>query len=57
MHKGDKFLKKTVMLHLWESKTDNLVLTTELKTLISDHLKEFKDWHFERQPFVRAIAD
>ena len=30
------------MLHLWESKTDNLVLTTELKTLI-DHLKEFKD--------------
>ena len=30
------------MLHLWESKTDNLMLTTELKTLI-DHLKEFKD--------------
>ena len=30
------------MLRLWESKTDNLVLTTELKTLI-DHLKEFKD--------------
>ena len=32
MHKGGKFLEKTVMLRLWESKTDNLVLTTELKT-------------------------
>ena len=42
MHKGGEFLEKTVMLRLWESKTDNLVLTTELKTLI-DHLKEFKD--------------
>ena len=41
MHKGGKFLKKTVMQRLWESITDNLVLT-ELKTYI-DHLKEFKD--------------
>ena len=30
------------MQRLWESITDNLVLTTELKTLI-DHLREFKD--------------
>ena len=56
MLKGGKFLKKTVMQRLWESITDNLVLTTELKTYI-DHLKEFKDWRFERQQFVRAIAD
>ena len=41
MNKGGKLLKETVVLRRWESITDNLVLTTELKTLIS-HREEFE---------------
>ena len=32
MNKRGKFLKKLVVVHRWESKAGNLVLTTELKT-------------------------
>ena len=41
MNKGGKLLKEIVVLRRWESITDNLVLTTELKTLIS-HREEFE---------------